>query len=240
MFNGILQFSFPSPTSHKVTPYLDVLPFNSAHPMICLSMSFPTHLLFTLSSIATMLSPIICWCAPNKYHWNQCILVSNSKEHVLLWEMVVLPMEMHVILGKMVVFLKVFLKEMCVFLREMVVFLMMVFLGKCVSSLEKCSMGRCLCFLGEIIMFPKVFQGNFLRFLCKWLCYLERCLCLLREIIMFPMEMFVFFVRDGHVPQGVPIKMFLLVVFLGEMPMFPKEMAKKWLYCLTEWPFFKI
>ncbi len=50
MFNGILQFSFPSPTSHKVTPYLDVLPFDSALPMICLSMSLPYsppfHLVF--------------------------------------------------------------------------------------------------------------------------------------------------------------------------------------------------
>ncbi len=68
------------------------------------------------------------------------------------------------ILGEMVVFLKVFLKEMCVFLREtlmlpseMVVFLMVVFLKKCLSSLEKCFMGRCLCSLGELIMFPKVF-----------------------------------------------------------------------------------
>ncbi len=119
MFNGILQFSFPSPTLNKNAPYLDVLPFNSAHPMICLSMSLPTHFLFTLSSIATMLSPVICWYAPNNYQWIQCNLVSNSEEHVLLWEMVVLPMEMHVILGEMVVFLKVFLKEICVFLREM-------------------------------------------------------------------------------------------------------------------------
>lgn len=249
MFNGILKFSFPSPTLHKVTPYLDVLPFNSVLPMICLSMSLPTHLLFTLSSIATMLSPIIRWCAPNNYQWIQCNLVSNSEEHVLLREIVVLPMGMHVILGEMVVFPKVFLKEMCVFLREMLtlpremltlpremlVFLMVVFLGKSMSSLEKCSMGRCLCSLGEIFMFPKVFWGKFFGFLCKWLCYLERCLCLLREIIMFPMEMFVFFMRDGY----VSMKMFLLVVLLGEMPMFSQEMAKKWLCCLPEWHFFK-
>ncbi len=160
--------------------------------MICLSMSLPTHLLFTLSSIATMLSPIICWCAPNNYQWIQCNLVSNSKEHVLLREIVVLPMGMHMILGEMVVFPKVFLKEMCVLLREMrtlpremLVFLMVVFLGKCLSSLENCSMGRCLCSLGEIFMFPK---GKFVCFLSKCLCYLERCVCLLREIIMFPME----------------------------------------------------
>jgi hypothetical protein len=57
MFNGIIQFSFPSPTLHKVTPYLDVLPFNSALLMICLSTSLPTHLLFTLSSIATIVVP---------------------------------------------------------------------------------------------------------------------------------------------------------------------------------------
>ncbi len=57
MFNGIIQFSFPSPTLHKVTPYLDVLPFNSALPMICLSTTLPTHLLFTLSSIATIVVP---------------------------------------------------------------------------------------------------------------------------------------------------------------------------------------
>lgn len=137
---------------------------------------------------------------------------------------------------------KVFLKEMCVFLREMLmlpremlVFLMVVFLGKSMSSLEKCSMGRCLCSLGEIIMFPKVFWRKIFRFLCKWLCYLERCLCLLREMSMFPMEVFVFFMRDGY----VSMKMFLLVVLLGEMPMFSQEMAKKWLCCLLEWHFFK-
>ncbi len=50
---------------------------------------------------------------------------------------------------------------------------------------------------------------------------------------------FVFFMRDGYVPWGVPMKMFLLVVFLGEMPTFSQEMAKKWLCCLQEWHFFK-
>jgi hypothetical protein len=56
---------------------------------------------------------------------------------------------------------------------------------------------------------------------------------------MFLMEMFVFFRRDGYVPQGVPMKMFLMVVFLGEMPMFPQETVKKWLCCFLELPFFK-
>jgi len=53
---------------------------------------------------------------------------------------------------------------------------------------------------------------------------------LLRERSKFPMEMFVFFMRDGYVPQGVPMKM-----FLGEMHMFLEEITKKWLCCLPEW-----